>query len=91
MLSDHGLERLRKKVLETHRNSQKYQDFINAVKKYGNNTKQFLEGLGFKQNDLVLHRLSLVVSQWRGDRKVEVCFEGRMNYQGRQRQDSKNR
>lgn len=39
MLSNIGLERLRKKVLTTHRNSQKYQDFINAVKKYGSNVK----------------------------------------------------
>ncbi len=48
MLSEIGLERLRKKVVAAHGNNQKYQDFVNAVKKYGNTSKEFVEGLGFK-------------------------------------------
>lgn len=48
MLSEIGLERLRKKVIAAHGTNQKYQDFLNAVKKYGSTLAEFLEGLGWK-------------------------------------------
>lgn len=39
ILSEIGLERLRKKMVAAHGNNQKYQEFVNAVKKYGRTTK----------------------------------------------------
>jgi 50S ribosomal subunit-associated GTPase HflX len=35
--SDEGLQRLRKKMVTTQNAAQKYQEFLNAVMKYGNN------------------------------------------------------
>lgn len=37
--SESGLEKLRKKVIAAHNANQKYNDFVNAVQKYGTNTK----------------------------------------------------
>ena len=33
--NEEGLDKLRKKILNTHNSTQKYQDFMNAVSKYG--------------------------------------------------------
>ena len=48
--SEVGIERLRKKLLGAHTNIQKYQEFMNAVQKYGANSQSFLNGLGFKES-----------------------------------------
>ena len=37
--SEDGVDRLRKKIAQTHNAAQKYQEFINAVKKYGSSSK----------------------------------------------------
>jgi hypothetical protein len=58
--------------LAGHNASQKYQDFISAVQKYGTSPKEFLCGLGFNETVLLKHMLKGWISRWRGTRKVEV-------------------
>lgn len=42
MFSDAGLEQCKKKLMLAHTSIQKYQEFMNAVKKYGSSQQEFI-------------------------------------------------
>ena len=73
--NESGLARLRKKVVAAHGAIQKYGDFMNAVKKYGTTPKEFMEGLGCREQNLVRKKIENLIGDRKGQRKPEMCFD----------------
>ena len=75
MSSEEGLDKLSGRVAVAQSATQRYHEFMNAVKKYGNSSKEFLEGLGFKEKDSFRKKIEIALCECRANQKVEVCLD----------------